>query len=73
MMSSRVQKHWASLADAGVDDVLRVAQPHVRAVGQAGNADQFLHGGGLGLHQHLPCTKPVPNSGMPSVPVWQRI
>ena len=39
--------------DALVDQVLRVAQPHVSAVGKARNADQFLHGGGVGVLQHL--------------------
>ena len=45
---------FVQLGGAGADDILGVAQPHVRAVAQAGDADQLLHGGGLGVVQHAP-------------------
>ena len=35
-----------------LDQGLGVAQPHIRAVGEAGNADQFRHGGGPGVIEH---------------------
>ena len=42
----------SQLGRAGIDDVLRVAQPHVRSVRETGDADEFLHGGGPRLHEH---------------------
>ena len=42
----------AGQRDALVHQLLRVAQPHVRAVRQAGNRDQLGKGRGLGLLDH---------------------
>ena len=43
---------FVQLGCTGADNVLRVAQPHVRTVAQTGNAYQLLHGRGLGIVQH---------------------
>ncbi len=53
------------------DQLLGVAQPHVGAVGQAGNLQQVGKLGWVGLLS-MPRTKWVPSSGRDKVPVSDR-
>ena len=53
-MSSRQPMAWPTLAVPDDDQVLGVAQPHVGAVGEAGQADQDIELVGLGVLQHAP-------------------
>ena len=43
---------FAQHSRTGADQILCIAQPHVRTVGQAGNTDQLLHRGRLRIVQH---------------------
>ena len=72
MMSSRVQKHWANLAVPEL--MMSCALPSHTSVPwdrpEIRISSSMVEGF---VSINMPCTKPVPNSGMPSVPVWQRI